>query len=112
MDKRLGWALAVVLVVVGWWQWGWQGVVMAVTVVVFWLLLQFSRALKVMQNAGRAPMGSVANAVMLQAQLREGLTLIQVLPLTGSLGQTLPADPPQERFAWADAAGDRVELSF
>lgn len=111
MDKRVGWALAVLAVFVGWWQWGGYGVVLALTVVVFWLLLQFYRALRVMQAAGAAPVGHVANAVMLHARLNKGMTLLEILPHTRSLGQKL-SDPPQESFAWTDANGDRVELTL
>lgn len=108
MNANVGWALAVLAVASGWWQWGWRGVVLALTMVVFWLLLQFGRSLRVMQKAGSAPMGSVANAVMLHSRLRAGLPLLQILPLTGSLGIKLADDP--ETFAWQDASGDRVEL--
>ena len=111
MDKRVGWALAALAVFVGWWQWGGYGVVLALTVVVFWLLLQFYRALRVMQAAGAAPVGHVANAVMLHARLNKGMTLLEILPHTRSLGQKL-SDPPQESFAWTDANGDRVELTL
>ena len=115
MDARWGWALAALAVGVGWWQWGWPGIVLAITVVVFWLLLQFSRSLRVMQKVGAAPLGRVANAVMFHSRLRQGLTLLQVLPLAGSLGQrpngpTLPDG--QEAFVWEDAAGDRVTLTL
>ncbi|MBQ0933858.1 hypothetical protein [Ideonella paludis] len=111
MDKRVGWALAVLAVFVGWWQWGGYGVVLALTVVVFWLLLQFYRALRVMQAAGAAPVGHVANAVMLHARLNTGMTLLEILPHTRSLGQKL-SDPPNEAFAWTDANGDRVEVTL
>jgi hypothetical protein len=46
----VGWALAVAAVAAGYVGYGWPGVVLAVTVVVFWLLLQFSRALRVMRG--------------------------------------------------------------
>ena len=108
MDARWGWALAVAAVALATWQWGALGAALGVTLVVFWLLLQFSRSLRVMQKAGAAPVGTVANAVMFQARLKPGLTLLQILPLTGSLGRKLADEP--ETFAWQDAGGDRVEL--
>lgn len=106
MDARWGWALAALAVASGGWQWGWRGVLLAGTVVVFWLLLQFGRALRGVQQAGKAPMGTVASAVMLHSRLNTGMTLLQILPLTGSLGDPVSTDP--ETFAWRDAAGDRV----
>ena len=35
MNAAIGWGLAVLAVAVGYWQWGWQGVVLGVTLVVF-----------------------------------------------------------------------------
>jgi hypothetical protein len=107
----IGWALAALAVAVGYLQWGWPGVVLAVTVVVFWLLLQFSRALRVLRNAGSAPMGQVPNAVMLHAKLQRGQRLPQILAFTKSLGSKVADNP--ETFEWRDAGGDavRVELS-
>jgi hypothetical protein len=110
MNPLIGWALAVLAVAVGWVQYGWRGVVLAVTVVVFWLLLQFGRVLRAMRQAGQRPVGSIDSAVMLNARLRAGMRLIDILPLTGSLGHKL-ADTP-ETYAWTDAGGDRVEAEL
>ena len=52
---------------------GWPGVVLALTVVVFWLLLQFSRALRTLRNAASGPVGQVASAVMLHSRLKAGM---------------------------------------
>ena len=103
--------------VVGGLQWGWQGVVLAITVIVFWLLLQFSRALRVMRQAAGAPVGHVDSAVMLHAKLRTGMRLIDIIPLTRSLGQ---AEQPRglqdaqalEVFTWTDAAGVAVRVEL
>jgi hypothetical protein len=117
MNASWGWILAALAVAVGWHQWGWQGVVLAVTVTVFWLLLQFNRAVRVMRQASGAPVGHVASAVMLHSRLREGMRLLEIIPLTRSLGQRLDdpasADAALERFVWSDASGAsvRVELS-
>ena len=43
MNPWIGWTLATLLVLAGWTRYGWQGVLFAVTAVVFWLLLQFNR---------------------------------------------------------------------
>jgi len=110
MNAILGWGLAVVGVAAGWWSYGWQGVVMAVSVIVFWLLLQFSRAMRVMKNAGDSPKGRVDSAVMLNAKLRNGMTLMQVIALTKSLGHRVSDTP--ETWAWADDGDSRVTLVF
>lgn len=110
MNPVLGWALAVLAVAVGYASWGWQGVVLAITVVVFWMLLQFSRVLRVMRGAAGRPVGSIDNAVMLHSKLKPGLRLIDILPLTGSLGEKLADDP--ETFRWTDAGGDAVRVEL
>lgn len=102
--------MAVLGTALGWHVYGWRGVALAVSVIVFWLLLQFSRTLRVMRAAGQAPVGHVANAVMLHARLRPGLRLLEILALTRSLGEKLGDDP--ERYAWRDAGGDRVTLEL
>ncbi|MFY7872070.1 MAG: hypothetical protein ACOVQL_06805 [Limnohabitans sp.] len=89
MSSVLGWGLAIAAIALAWLSYGWQGVVLAVTVVVFWLLLQFSRALRVMKQAAAAPVGQVPSTVMFNTKLRSGMTMMQVLPLTRSLGQRI-----------------------
>ncbi len=106
----LGWLLALAAVVAGYIGWGWPGVVLAVTVTVFWMLLQFSRALRVLREAGQRPVGEVANAVMLQARLQAGMRLPDVLKLTRSLGRKAADEP--ETWAWRDAGGDEVLCEF
>ena len=110
MNSKLGWFLVAVAFAAGGWYYGWQGVVMAFTVTVFWLLLQFGRALRVMKNAAEAPVGHVANAVMFQARLRPGLRMLQVVGMTKSLGRR-QADGA-DVWRWADDSGDEVETVF
>ena len=106
----LGWGLAAAAVAVGYAGYGWPGVVLALGVVVFWLLLQFNRALRALRLASGRPVGQVPNAVMLHARLRTGLRLTQVLALTRSLGRRIADDP--ETFAWRDEAGDEVQVEL
>ena len=110
MTAWTGWALAVAAVAVGYAGYGWPGVLLALGVVVFWLLLQFSRALRALRAASGRPVGTVPNAVMLQARLRIGLRLPQVLALTHSLGNKVTEDP--ETWAWRDEAGDEVQVEL
>jgi len=110
MNGVVGWALAVLALAIGYAQWGWPGVALGVSVIVFWLLLQFSRALRVMKNAGAAPVGHVDSAVMLHSKLARGMTLMQVITLTRSLGRKT-ADAP-ETFEWVDASGAVVSVEF
>ena len=111
----LGWVLAAIGVAVGFASYGWPGVFLGVTIVVFWLLLQFSRALRVMRRAAARPVGTVGNAVMLHVRLKPGLQMMQLLPLSGSLGRRVDDGGPHatlEIFEWADASGDRVRVEL
>ena len=110
MNPIVGWGLAVVAIAAGYVGWGWRGVILGVTVIVFWLLLQFSRSLRVLKRAAGNPVGHVDSAVMLHSKLKTGMTLSQVLPLTRSLGTRL-SDAP-ERWGWADPGGARISLEF
>lgn len=111
MNPALGWALAALFVALAWQAYGWQGVLFALSAVVFWLLLQWSRVMRAMQKAGQAPVGSVGSAVMLHAKLQPGMTLLQVIGIAGSLGQRL-GDEAEDRWQWADAGGSAVRVQF
>lgn len=94
----------------GWVGWGWRGAVLAVTVVVFVVLQQFNRAMRTMRTAASRPLGAIDSAVMLQARLRAGMRLIDVIGVAGSLGAR-ERDAP-ETFVWTDAGGDAVRVAF
>ncbi|HRI18749.1 MAG TPA: hypothetical protein PL196_09520, partial [Burkholderiaceae bacterium] len=87
---------------------------LAFTLIVFWLLLQFSRALRALRKAAGAPVGHVDSAVMLHSKLRAGMTLPQVLALAGSLGERLPAadDQAEEAWRWRDPGGSDVTVNL
>ncbi len=110
MNPVFGWVLAAGAVVAGWAGYGAAGVALAATVIVFWLLIQFNRSLKVLRNAGSAPVGHIDSAVMLNAQLQIGMPMIKVVALTRSLGRRVSQTP--ERWAWVDAGGAEVVLDF
>jgi len=112
MNSVASWSLAAAALAAGWFGGGWQGLVLAVTAIVFWLLLQFSRALRVLRKAGSAPLGRVDSAVMLHSKLRAGMTLVQVLTLTGSLGERVapPAEGADESWRWRDAGDASVTV--
>ena len=112
MSPQLGWLLAAAGLAAGYRAYGWPGVMLAATVVVFWLLLQFSRALRALRKAGGAPVGSLRSAVMLHAKLRKGMTLPQVLAATGSLGEKMDAlaAGAEESWRWRDAGGAVVTV--
>lgn len=110
MNPVLGWAMAAVALAAGWRGYGWPGLALAVSVIVFWLLIQFNRSVAVMRNAAGAPIGHIDSAVMLNSQLSVGLPMIGIITLTRSLGKRV-ADSP-ETWAWADASGSDVTIVF
>ncbi|HWH81926.1 MAG TPA: hypothetical protein VNU71_06795 [Burkholderiaceae bacterium] len=110
MNPAVGWSLAAAALVAGWFSYRWPGLALAATVVVFWLLLQFNRSVRVMRDASGSAVGSVPSAVMLHSKLRPGLTLLQIVTLTKSLGRRTSESP--EIWAWGDASGARVQVEF
>jgi glucose-6-phosphate-specific signal transduction histidine kinase len=110
MNPIVGWVLAALAVGLAWQKYGWQGAAFAGTLVVFWLLLQFNRAVRVMKNASSAPVAHVPNAVMLNSKLKRGMTMIQVVTLTQSLGRRMAENP--ETWSWADEGRSSVTLVF
>ena len=110
MNPVVGWSLAVIAIAVGYAKWGCQGVGLGITVVVFWMLLQFTRVMRVMRQAAAAPVGLVPSAVMLHAKVSTGMKLLEILPLARSLGRKVADDP--ETFEWSDAGGDRVRIEL
>jgi uncharacterized protein (DUF58 family) len=114
MSARWGWLLAAVGVLLGWQAMGWQGLVLALSIVAFWLLLQFSRTLRVMRHAAQSPVGHVRSAVELHARLHVGLWMAEVIKLTGSLGRRVDpgAAATAETWVWTDGGGDRVRVQF
>ncbi len=114
MNAAIGWVLAVAALVAGYTGYGWPGVLMALSVVVFWLLLQFNRAVRVMRKLAQRPKGSVASVVMLQSKLQLGMRLAEVMKLSGSFGVAVEADQPPDResFAWTDAGGDALQITL
>ena len=118
---KVGWLLAALGVAAGYWSYGWPGVLLGITVVVFWLLLQFSQALRQMKAAAQRPIGTVRSAVMLQSKLQKGQRLADVMKLTGSFGKKLAPDAAAlaqsagaevETYAWADNGDDAVWVTF
>lgn len=78
-----------------------------------WLLLHFTRMMQVLKRAADRPIGYVDSAVMLNAKLRPGLTLLQVVAMPRVLGELqslLNAQP--EIFRWTDGTQSSVTCTF
>jgi len=89
---------------------GWRGVALAASVIAFGLLLQFNRTIRVMRVAAENPVARISNAVMFQAGLREGMSMLQVVRTTRTLGRRV--DGGVDDWLWSDASGDAVRLHF
>jgi hypothetical protein len=104
---------AVALLVMGYHWYGWPGVAGAAGALVMWMLLHFTRMLQVLRRAANRPKGHVDSSVMLNARLHPGLSLMQVVALTRSLGELRsPANEQPEVFRWTDTGHSFVECEF
>jgi len=67
----------------------------------------------ILKKAANSPVGHVGSAVMLNAKLKKGQTLMHVIAMTRSLGalQT-PKDEQPEVFTWTDAGDSKVTCTF
>ncbi|MCO4090141.1 MAG: glycerate kinase [Limnohabitans sp.] len=106
--------LAIVVFTIGAWQaFEWAGIALAAGGVVMWVLLHFTRLLTILKKAADSPMGHVASAVMLNAKLKKGVTLMHVIAMTRSLGELLTdKDAQPEVYRWTDASQSRVTCTF
>jgi hypothetical protein len=105
--------LGVVFVTCAWLAYGWSGVSIAVTGIVMWMLLHFTRLTHVLKKAAQRPKGHVGSAVMLNARLKPGVNLLHVIAMTGSLGELLsPQGGQPEVFRWSDDSQSHVSCEF
>lgn len=103
----------VVMVAVGWQSGGWGGVALVVGGIVMWMLLHFTRTMKVLQGAAHRPIGYCDSAVMVNSKLRPGVNLLHVMALTRAMGEQLSepgADP--EIYRWTDGTASSVTCEF
>jgi len=104
---------AVALGALVWRAGGWRGVALLVSALVLWLLLSFTRLMTVLKRASNRPLGYIDSAVMLNARLKPGQRLLDVLALTRALGQRLSAiDAQPEVFRWTDPGQSHVTAEF
>lgn len=100
-------------IVFAWDRFGWQGVFVVVTALVMWLLMHFNRTMQVLKRAANRPIGTVDSAVMLNAKLKPGVTLLHVTAMTQSLGQLLSEkDRQPELYRWSDNSQSYVDCAF
>ena len=94
-------------------SYGWAGIAAVVTVLMFGILLHFSRMMQVLKRAANRPIGYVDSAVMLNAKLKPGATLLHVVAMTRALGLLTSAKGEQpEVFEWKDGGKSTVTCTF
>ena len=104
---------SLVFVAVAFKSYGWLGVAGATALLMMWMLLHFTRTLQVLKRAANRPVGYVDSAVMLNAKLRKGATLLHVVAMTRALGELLtPKDTQPEQFRWTDGTQSHVTCLF
>jgi hypothetical protein len=104
---------SVALVVAAYHYYGWPGVAVALGGLIMWLLLHFTRMMTVLKRAADRPIGYVGSAVMLNAKLRPGVTLLHVVAMTKSLGELQsPKDSQPELYRWTDGTQSHVTCEF
>jgi len=92
---------------------GWAGVAAVATGLVMWVLLHFTRMMQVLKRAANRPIGYVDSAVMLNAKLRPGMTLLHVVAMTRALGGLQSEKNAQpEVFRWTDGTQSHVTCTF
>src|SRR5665213_662211 len=103
----------VVLVAAAYRSYGWAGVAIATGALVMWLLLHFNRVMQVLKRAADQPVGYVGSAVMLNAKLKPGVTLLHVVAMTKALGALQsPKDTQPELYRWTDGTQSHVTCEF
>ena len=104
---------SLLLVLAAYYFYRWAGVAVAVSALVLWLLLHFSRMMQVLKRTTDRPIGYVGSAVMLHAKLQPGMTLLHVVAMTRALGTRLTEkDVQPEVFRWADGTDSHVTCTF
>jgi hypothetical protein len=105
--------LVVAAFAVAYTQYKWPGVAVVATGLVTWTLLHFSRMMQVLKRAADRPMGYVGSAVMLNAKLQKGKTLMHVIARTQALGELVSLkDAQPEVFRWTDGTKSHVTCTF
>ena len=105
--------LGVLFIAMAYQTYGWAGVFAAVGALVMWAMLQFTRMMQVLRRAQNLPVGFVGSAVMLNAKLQKGQTLLHVMALTRSIGQLQSDKGAQpEVFRWTDMTDSHVTVEL
>jgi len=105
--------LAIISVAMAYRSYGWSGVGVAASLMVMWALLHFNRLMHVLKRAAKRPIGYLDSAVMLNAKLKPGVTLMHVVAMTKALGELKSVkDQQPETYRWTDGSESYVTCEF
>jgi hypothetical protein len=106
-------ALATALAYAAWRSYSWPGLILALLMLSFWLLLHFTKLMRLLRTVANRPLGRVRDATVLAKHLKPGMPLVDVMRLTLSIGalQSAPDTEPEVR-TWSDDAGRTAICSF
>jgi hypothetical protein len=105
--------IGIVLIGAAYNGYGWPGVALVAGAMVMYLLLHFNRTMQALKRAANRPIGYVDSAVMFNAKLRPGVTLLHVVAMTRALGELRsPKDEQPERYRWTDGGNSFVDAVF
>lgn len=106
-------ALALAIAFAAWQSYGAKGLILAALMISFWVLLHFTKLMRLLRAAAKRPVGHVRDARALHRHLRPGQPLVDVVRFTQSLGQ-LRSEAGQEpqRMEWGDEQGHVVTCTF
>lgn len=113
IKSLLLWCAVIAVVLLSFRRWGWPGVALSTGILMMWVLLYVNRLMWVIRRASKRPKGHVDSAVMFNAQLRTGRSLMKVTAQAQALGETLPTgDDGLERYRWSDESASSVTCVF
>lgn len=105
--------VGIAAVVLAYHFYGWAGVAASTAGLTMWMLLHFTRMMQVLKRAADRSVGYVDSAVMLNAKLKPGMTLLQVVAMTQALGERQsPMETQPEIFRWTDGSQSTVSCTF
>lgn len=107
-------ALVLALCYAGWKSYGWQGLLLAVLMSSFWVLLHFTKLMRLLRAAANRPLGAVDDVRALQGRLKPGMPMHEVVRQAACLGkrQEGPSEEATEDFVWHDPQGRTLHLRF
>lgn len=108
-------ALALALGYGAWRSYGAKGLLLALSMLSFWVLLHFTLLLRVLRQAAGRPLGMVPSVPALQARLKPGQPMSRVVQLSASLGRRTDAKASEDEhaiFEWTDPDGERLCCVF